>query len=154
MHSSGALADKFRTSYSHQISFQSMLPTSSHLICPLVVLTPFPPRNIASGGQSKYTSSAYFILQNYAGGRNAENKTAPTHPKTTIARTPPSQNRIRSTHNPCTSSSTLLATYQYNAGNAVITLVAICTCIVVKRRKDMAAMARMCGVSGLDRNVW
>lgn len=36
----------------------------------------------------------------YAGGRNAEYNTIPTHPKTTIPLTPPSQNRVRSTQTP------------------------------------------------------
>ena len=47
-----------------------------------------------------YEVDYYYRIALYAGGRNAEYKTAPTHPKTTIALTPPSQNRVRSTQTP------------------------------------------------------
>ena len=68
--------------------------------------------------------SCYMIVF-YAGGKNAENNTAPTQPKVIIALTPPSQNRGRSAHRPWMSSRTFSATYQYSAGKVVNTRVAI-----------------------------
>jgi len=67
----------------------------------------------------------YYDLIVYAGGKNAENKTAPTQPKVIIPLIPPSQNRGRSAHRPWMSSDTFSATYQYSAGKVVNTRVAI-----------------------------